>query len=70
MGPVIEVFMLVATLAMDEGPSRVVAADWPFFRTAYECQQKVERMRNIPPQVDTVICERRLLDIRNGRVVR
>lgn len=66
----IEVFMLVATLMMPTGPSRVVSADWPYFTTMQECQQVVASLRNIPPNVDTVMCEARWLDPSTGRVMR
>jgi hypothetical protein len=66
----IEVFMLVATLVGSglPGPTRVVSAEWPFFRTMAECQQAVKSMQKIPRLVDTVVCEKRTLQMLTGRV--
>lgn len=66
----IEVVMLVATLIMSDGPPvRVVSADWPYFNTFAECQRAAQSMRKIPRMVDTVVCERSLLDPRSGKIV-
>lgn len=66
----IEVFMMVATLMMPTGPSRVVSADWPYFTTMAECQQVVASLKNIPLNVETVMCEARWLDQSTGRALR
>jgi hypothetical protein len=66
----IEVVLLVATLVIpgQPGTTRVVSADWPFFRTMQECQQAVIAMRAAPRVVDTVMCETHRLDIKTGRI--
>jgi hypothetical protein len=67
---VIEIVMLVATLILpDSPPTRVVAAEWPFFRTFAECQSAAQSMQKIPRAVDTIICERRILNTATGRIV-
>ena len=66
----IEIVMLVATLVLPDGPpTRVVAADWPYFKTFAQCQQAAQSMQKIPRAVETVICERRILDVATGRIV-
>ena len=68
----IEVVLLVATLVIpgQPGTTRVVAADWPFFRTFKECQQAAASMERIPRIVDTVVCETHRLDLNTGRMER
>lgn len=55
------VYLLVATIAVPGVPEvvRVVPADRPFFSTLAECQRAVATMRDSPPAVFTIACERR-----------
>lgn len=66
----IQIVMLVATLVLpgQPGSTRVVAADYPYFRSLADCQRAAMSMQNIPRIVDTVVCEARVLDVATGRV--
>jgi hypothetical protein len=67
----IEVVLLVATLVFpgQPGSTRVVSAEWPFFRTMQECQAAVIKMANAPPSVMTIMCESHRLDLETGRTM-
>lgn len=57
------VYLLVATLSVPGAPNtvRVIPADRPFFDTFAECQRAVATMRDSPPAVFTIACERRTI---------
>jgi hypothetical protein len=67
---IIEVVLLVVTLAIPQHTTRAVSADWPFFRTMGECRAVLVHMENAPPIADRIECERHQLDISTGRIVR
>jgi hypothetical protein len=66
----IEIVMVVVTLAIPGHVTRVVNAEWPFFRSMAECQKAVAHMRDAPPIADRIECEFHMLDVSTGRVVR
>lgn len=67
----IEVYLLVATIVFRGAPpTHAVPADQPFFRTLAECQQRVAQAQNAPPIVETLLCERAMLDPKTGRTTR
>lgn len=66
----IEVVLLVVTLTIPGHQTRAVAAEWPFFRTMGECREAIMKMYDAPPIAERIECERHLLDVNTGRIVR
>jgi hypothetical protein len=66
----IDVILLVVTLSIPGHTTRVVNAEWPFFRTMADCRRVVVAMHDTPPIAERIECERRVLDTNTGKVVR
>jgi hypothetical protein len=67
---VIDVVLLVAFLNVSGYQTRVISAEWPFFTDLPTCQRAAMHMKDLPRTVGEITCERHVLDVSTGRVVR